>query len=70
MNIDIPYNIGDHIYVNGKKKTIRGIHIYITNDEMIKKYRFYLGVSFSRLITLTRKRDDKYEQICKKRRNG
>lgn len=55
MNIDIPYNIGDHIYVNGKKKTIRGIHIYIINDEMIKKYRFYLGGEFFTLNNIDEK---------------
>lgn len=39
MIINIPYNIGDTF----ESKKIKGIHIYVTGDENIKKLRFYFG---------------------------
>lgn len=43
MKINIPFEIGDRIFVDGKLKTIKGIHIYIGENDIIKKYRLYIG---------------------------
>lgn len=43
MKLNIPYSIGDSIQVNGKAETIKGIHIYVTEDGEIGKWRFYLS---------------------------
>ena len=43
MNIVVPYKIGDSIEVNGVRYTIRGIHIYITQDSDVIKWRFHIG---------------------------
>lgn len=43
MNIEVPYKIGDRIEVNGVDYVIRGIHIYITQDSDVIKWRFHIG---------------------------
>lgn len=43
MKINIPFEIGDRIIDEGKIKTIKGIHLYIGKDGVIKKYRFHIG---------------------------
>lgn len=43
MKINIPFELGDRIIVDGKLKTIKGIHVYIGENGKIKKYRFYIS---------------------------
>lgn len=45
MKINISFEIGDRIFVDGKLKTIKGIHIYVGENGVIKKYRFHIGNS-------------------------
>lgn len=45
MNINIPFEIGDRLIVDGKLKTIKGIHLYIGDNGVIRKYRFHIGNS-------------------------
>lgn len=43
MKLEVPYQIGDKVLVNGKTETIRGIHIYVTQNSEIIKWRFHIG---------------------------
>ncbi len=43
MLINIPYEIGDKITVNGEKKTIKGLHIYLNREEKISNIRAHIG---------------------------
>lgn len=43
MKLEIPFEIGDRIIVDGKIKYIHGIHVWITKDATVNTYRLYLG---------------------------
>lgn len=43
MTLDVPYEIGDPIIVDGKIEYVRGLHIFVTVDGKIKKYRIHIG---------------------------
>lgn len=43
MQLDVPYKIGDEIEVDGQTFTIKGIHIYITLNSDVIKWRFHIG---------------------------
>lgn len=50
MKLDIPYKIGDTIKVSGETFTIKGIHIYVTINSDVVKWRFHVG--HGRFITI------------------
>ena len=50
MLINIPYEIGEKINVNGKNETIKGLHIYLNREEKISNIRAYIG--HSKYITI------------------
>jgi hypothetical protein len=52
MTIEIPFEIGDTIVVDGVEETIKGVHVYIGNDGRIRKWRLYIG--HMRFITIPR----------------
>lgn len=43
MQIRVPYKVGDSVKINGKTETIRGIHIYVTQNGGVAKWRFHIG---------------------------
>lgn len=43
MKLEIPFEIGDRIIVDGKVKTIKAMHLWITEEGSLNTYRFYLG---------------------------
>lgn len=43
MTVNIPYEIGDTIVVGGVPRVIRGIHIYVTGNGKVVRWRFYVG---------------------------
>ena len=43
MKLEVPYQIGDKVLVNGKTEMIRGIHIYVTQNSEVIKWRFHIG---------------------------
>ena len=44
MNITTKWNFGEVIIIDGKRKIVRGIHIYIS-ERGIQTERYYLGNS-------------------------
>lgn len=43
MKLEIPFEIGDRIIVDGKLRRIHGIHVWITCEGTVNTYRLYLG---------------------------
>lgn len=43
MTLEIPFEIGDRIIVDGKVKIIHGIHVWITMEGAVNTWRLYLG---------------------------
>lgn len=41
--LEIPYKIGDKICVDGNSYVILGMHIYITQNSNVVKWRFHIG---------------------------
>ena len=42
MDINIPYNIGDEVIIDGKKEIIHAVHLYV-NKRGATNIRLYLG---------------------------
>lgn len=60
MKIDIPFEIGDRIIVDGKIKIVKGIHVFICKNGTVKKYRFHIGDG--EFVTINAE-DVQYEQV-------
>lgn len=43
MKLDVPFNIGEEIIVNGNKKTIKGMHLYVGANGEFSNIRLYFG---------------------------
>ena len=43
MTLNIPYEIGEEVILDGKKETIYGIHIFIKQDSSVGGYRLHIG---------------------------
>ena len=43
MTLDIPFSIGDKIILNGEKKVIKGMHLYVNLDGEVTNIRLYFG---------------------------
>ena len=43
MTINIGYEIGDIITVNGVKYEVKGVHIYVDADSNVRKTRIHIG---------------------------
>lgn len=63
MNVNVPYKIGDKITVNGREQTIKGIHIYVTQNSDVIKWRFHIG--HGQFVTI----ENNEFRECKNRRN-
>lgn len=63
MKLKVPYQIGDKIQVNGKTETIRGIHIYVTQNSEVIKWRFHIGRGkFVTIDNIETQEDIRYER--------
>ena len=43
MKIEVPFHIGDKIEIDGCVEEIKGIHIYVTQNSDIAKWRIHIG---------------------------
>jgi hypothetical protein len=43
MTLDIPFSIGDKIILNGEKKVIKGMHLYVNLEGEVTNIRLYFG---------------------------
>ena len=43
MTLDIPFNIGEEIIVDGNKKTIKGMHLYVNKNGEVSNIRLHFG---------------------------
>ena len=50
MTINVPYEIGEKVVLNGQQEEIKGIHVFIGIDGDVKKWRFHVGNA--RFITI------------------
>lgn len=56
MKIDIPYEVGNEIVVDGVKQTIKGLHIFVNQHGEVANIRAYVGGGFVLLHRTTQKK--------------
>lgn len=60
MIIDIPFEIGDEITVDGEKVEIKGLHCFIDQEGEVSNIRAYIGTGGARpYVMLMRKTSKK-----------